>query len=147
MAATHPGDQPGGEGDFMRSSPCTTSPPSLQKSHCRHRQSRVQSKIEVALFGLTQVGVHGRLTGPRIGPRTPTGFHVPDARDTTGEAALYAPGAAVFTRPAQVPRSPPAASQRCSPAPRSHIPSPRAQFEEASSRVRLRSPVRSSPRL
>ncbi len=54
------------------------------------------------------------------GPRR--GSHVPLARDTTGEGALSAPGAAVSTRPVKCPRPPPAASQRPAPAPRPQQP-------------------------
>jgi hypothetical protein len=56
-------------------------------------------------------------TGPR------RGSHVPLARDTTGKGALYAPGAAVSTRPGKCPQPPPAASQRPAPAPRQRNPS------------------------
>jgi hypothetical protein len=90
---------------------------------------------------------HGRPAGraDATGPRR--GSHVPLARDTTGEGALYAPGAAVSTRPGKCPQPPPAASQRPAPAPRQRDPSAEAHLNEASSRVHSRSPVRSSPHL
>ena len=48
------------------------------------------------------------LPGPQPGPRR--GFHVPHARDATGEGALYTPGAAVFPDRHKCLRPPPAAS-------------------------------------
>ena len=47
------------------------------------------------------------------GPRR--GFHVPHASDPAGVGALYTPGPAVFTRPSQGRRPPPAASQQPAP--------------------------------
>jgi hypothetical protein len=90
---------------------------------------------------------HGRPPGraAATGPRR--GSHVPLARDTTGEGALYATEAAVSTRLGKCPQPPPAASQRPAPAPRQHDPSAGAHLNEASSRIHSRSPVRSSPHL
>lgn len=60
---------------------------------------------------------HGRLTGPqRSGPQRH--YHVPLARDTTGQGAPSTPGTAVFKRPDRCLRPPPAASQRPVPTPR-----------------------------
>jgi hypothetical protein len=86
----------------------------------------------------------GRLTGPDCaGPQR--GCHVPHVRVATGVGALYTPGTVVLTRPVPLPRSPPAASQRQCPCTPARLPSPEASDNEASSKVYLRSPVRSSP--
>jgi hypothetical protein len=77
--------------------------------------------------------------------RTPSGFHVPHARVATGLGALSTPRTAVLSRLAQNLQPPPAASQRQCPYTPVLLPSPEAQRNEASSRVHLRSPVRSSP--
>jgi len=64
---------------------------------------------------------HGRLTGPRSGPRR--GYRVPHACATTGVGALFTPRTAVLI-PAETPAQPaPAASQRpvlSSPPPTTH---------------------------
>jgi len=52
----------------------------------------------------------------RSGPQR--GYHVPLARDTTGQGAPSTPGTAVFKRPDRCLRPPPAASQRPVPTPR-----------------------------
>jgi len=88
---------------------------------------------------------HGRLTGPAFGSGPQRGCHVAHAWDTTGVGAPYTPGTAVPTRPTPHPRPPPAASQRPVPIPRCHIPPSEAKHHDASSKVYLRSPVRSSP--
>nr|WP_244604187.1 site-specific integrase [Mycobacterium attenuatum] len=82
---------------------------------------------------------------PRHLPGPGRGFHVPHAQDSVGEGAAYIPGAAVFTRPTKCPGSPPAASQRPAPAPRHRNHLSGAHFDETSSAVHSRSPVRPSP--
>ena len=80
----------------------------------------------------------------RAGPRR--GFHVPHARATTGEGALYIPGTTVLT-PGHDHQPAPAASQRQVPAPRHNIHLCGAPPDEASTEGLSNSPVRSSPRL
>jgi len=53
---------------------------------------------------------HGRLTGPKSGPRR--GCHVPHGRDPTGVGALWTPGRRCSPRLAPSHQPPPAASQR-----------------------------------
>jgi hypothetical protein len=67
--------------------------------------------------------------------RTPSGFHVPHPRVTTGKGALSTPRTAVLTRPIASLRPPPAASQRECPYTPAEHPSSGAQLDEASLRV------------
>jgi hypothetical protein len=78
------------------------------------------------------------------GPRR--GYHVPHARDTTGEGALSTPGRRCSHDRRRISgrRLPLLSGQSCTPAPQ---PIRRAQPNGASTRVHLRSPVRPSPGL
>ena len=67
------------------------------------------------------------------GPRQ--GFHVPHARDTTGEGALWTPGTMVLTPTEATTGRAPAASKRPVPAPRCNTPPRGASHNEASTRV------------
>jgi hypothetical protein len=85
---------------------------------------------------------YGRLTESASGPRR--GCHVPHGRAATGVGALCTPRPAVSRRLAPSHQPPPAASQRPALPPAPH-PISGGFDDEASTRVRLRSPVRSSP--
>jgi hypothetical protein len=64
-----------------------------------------------------------RSLSPGAGPQR--GFHVPHVRVASGVGALSTPGTVVLSRPTPNLRSPPAASQRPVPAPRSYFHQPR----------------------
>jgi hypothetical protein len=67
--------------------------------------------------------------------RTPSGFHVPHARNSTGVGASCIPGTVVLTRSTKNPRPAPAASLRPAPVPRSNNPSCEAHDNETSTEV------------
>ena len=118
----------------------------------------VMSDLPVA-FRRTGIGLLGRpVPAGEVGPSSRSayraghrpglrrGFHVPHAQDTTGEGALYAPGRRCSRGRSGAPgrRLPLPSGQPYTPV---EHPAARAHFDEASSRVRSRSPVRSSPHL
>jgi len=82
----------------------------------------------------------------RLAARTPSGFprSAPVRHDRAG-CPLYPGDGGVLPAGGSAVRPAPAASQRPVPAPRWSLPPVGAQLDEASSRVHLRSPVRSSP--
>ncbi len=82
-----------------------------------------------------------RPTKTRLGPRR--GFHVPHAQDPTGQGAAYTPELRCSHNRSDAP----VAACRfttASPTPRSNIHPPEAHFDEVSSTVHSRSPIRSS---
>jgi hypothetical protein len=87
---------------------------------------------------------HGRLTGPRAGPRR--GSRVPHARAAPGLGALCAPRTAVLLPAKARSRPAPAALPRLVPKPRHNIPPCEAALHEASIKGSGSSPVRASPR-
>ena len=87
---------------------------------------------------------HGRLTGPRAGPRR--GSRVPHARAAPGVGALCAPRTAVLFPAKARSRPAPAALPRQVPKPRHNIPPCEALLHEASIKGSGSSPVRASPR-